>query len=213
MRTLILSCVALVASNYWLAIGQAADTQCLSVEVYLSGDDAQDSALKANVEAHLKAHAGLKVLYYNAGGKEEHKKRYAEICKFFKKPEQLPAVYVCGGLVQKPVDAAALTREMDQLTTMVVYTRTTCPHCAEAKQYLPQLQARYPGLRVVIKDIGADSFAMSEMHALAAQRGVTVSTVPDFSVCGQLLLSFDRTRLETLVQRWSGKCAEPKNAE
>ncbi len=72
---------------------------------------------------------------------------------------------------------------------VVVYTTPTCPYCTQAKAFLAQR-----GVRFVEKDVSRDPVAAQEMIRLSKQRGVPVITVD-----GQVVVGFDRGRLEQLL--------------
>jgi glutaredoxin len=85
-----------------------------------------------------------------------------------------------------------------------LFTRPGCPHCAEAKEFLAELAARQPELRVVERDVAADPAALERLLALSAAAGVTRPGVPAFVAGGELVVGFqgsDTTgrRLEALL--------------
>ena len=55
-------------------------------------------------------------------------------------------------------------------TTLEVFVREGCPHCARAEVWLTELGARRPGLDVRLHDIVADPAARERMLALSAAR-------------------------------------------
>ncbi len=72
---------------------------------------------------------------------------------------------------------------------VVVYTTPTCPYCTQAKEFLTRR-----GVRFVEKDVSRDPAAAQEMIRISQQRGVPVITVD-----GQVVVGFDRARLEQLL--------------
>ncbi len=71
-----------------------------------------------------------------------------------------------------------------------VFVRDGCPHCADAKRFLDQLQQRYPELSVRFYDVGADTDARERLLALSRQHGVARPGVPSFLICGAFQAGF-----------------------
>jgi glutaredoxin len=83
--------------------------------------------------------------------------------------------------------ASATIRDADVLE---VFTRPDCSHCARAGEYLKDLRARNPEVRVIFHDIVADPVARERLRALAEHHG-TMMAVPSFLIGDQLLVGFD----------------------
>ncbi len=75
------------------------------------------------------------------------------------------------------------------MSEVVVYTTPTCGYCHQVKQYLSQ-----QGLPFTEHDVAADSQAAAEMVRLSGQRGV-----PVVAIDGQVVVGFDRPRLDQLL--------------
>ena len=75
---------------------------------------------------------------------------------------------------------------------LVVYTRAGCPHCAAAREFLPQLLARHPALRIEEHDVVADAEARQRFFELSARHAIDRPGVPTFEACGRILVGFDR---------------------
>ena len=75
------------------------------------------------------------------------------------------------------------------MSQIVVYTTPTCGYCHQVKQYLSQ-----QGLPFTEHDVAADSQAAAEMVRLSGQRGV-----PVVAIDGQVVVGFDRPRLDQLL--------------
>jgi glutaredoxin len=71
-----------------------------------------------------------------------------------------------------------------------VFSRPDCSHCARAGEYLTDLRARHPELRVIVFDIVADPQARTRLRDLADQHG-TIMAVPTFLIADRLLVGFD----------------------
>ena len=71
-----------------------------------------------------------------------------------------------------------------------VFTRSGCPHCAEAEHFLAALAREHPELRIVTRDVVADRAALDRLRAVATARGQTGLGVPAFIVGGELIVGF-----------------------
>jgi glutaredoxin len=85
--------------------------------------------------------------------------------------------------------------------TLEVFSRSGCPHCARAQEFLAEVRADDPALEIRIFDIEADAGARERLRALFAHHGVTAGGVPAFEICGRLVVGFvdaDSTGTELL---------------
>jgi len=111
------------------------------------------------------------------------------------------ALAVVAGLVATPVAAAG----GPACERVVMYSREGCPHCAEARGFLAELQTRTPGLRVEVRDVAQDPAALAALRDLSRRHGVQAPGVPAADGCGVFRVGFrgaDRTgrELEALVR-------------
>lgn len=74
---------------------------------------------------------------------------------------------------------------------VTVYTTPTCPYCNMVKQFLSQR-----GVPFVEKDVSVDQAAAMDMVRRTGQQGVPVTEID-----GQLVIGFDRPRLEQLLNQ------------
>jgi glutaredoxin-like YruB-family protein len=77
--------------------------------------------------------------------------------------------------------------------TVTVYTTTTCPWCTRAKEYLKQ-----KGVPFQEKNIEYDPAAAQEVMRRSGQMGVPVITAGD-----EVIVGFDRPRLDRLAQKYA----------
>lgn len=76
-----------------------------------------------------------------------------------------------------------------------VYVRDGCPHCAAAKDYLPQfLQAR-PWLQVVYRPVDQDEAARADLIRISRDSGLWPPGVPTFVYQGRVLAGFADAKL------------------
>jgi len=78
---------------------------------------------------------------------------------------------------------------------VIVYTTPTCPYCHQVKGFLSQR-----GIKFTERDVSVDRAAATEMIQKTGQRAVPVTIID-----GQVIIGFDRARLEDLLtSRGSG---------
>ena len=70
-----------------------------------------------------------------------------------------------------------------------VYSTPTCPYCKMAKEFLSQ-----KGYKFTEYDVTRDRAALDEMVKLSGGR-----SVPVISACNEVMVGFDRTRLEQML--------------
>ncbi len=75
-----------------------------------------------------------------------------------------------------------------------VFVRQGCPHCSEAKAFLPVLQRRRPELRVRLRSLDSDPAALDDLRRISAAAGIQTPGVPTFLFGGEVLVGFDGPR-------------------
>jgi glutaredoxin len=71
-----------------------------------------------------------------------------------------------------------------------VFVRDGCPHCTEAKKFLPILAKQYPKLRIVIHSIDKDSVAREDLISRSKKAGVWPPGVPAFIFADRIHVGF-----------------------
>lgn len=89
-------------------------------------------------------------------------------------------------LAQTPAAASAAAPSIE------VFVREGCPHCAEAKLFLAELQRERPELQIRQLDVERDPGALDRLKSLAGQTGAGGARVPAVWVGGQLIQGFSR---------------------
>jgi glutaredoxin len=74
---------------------------------------------------------------------------------------------------------------------LVVFVRTGCPHCADAKVFLAGMAADRPWLGVVYRVVDQDRSARDDLHRIFRELGIWPPGVPTFVMNGQVLVGFD----------------------
>ncbi|MGH1340567.1 MAG: glutaredoxin family protein [Nannocystales bacterium] len=90
--------------------------------------------------------------------------------------------------LEPPPQVAANTGEV------IVYKTAWCGVCKKVQSYLDR-----KGVKYVSKDIEKDRAAAAELQGKAAKAGIGTGSVPVIDVGGELMVGFDRGRLEKLL--------------
>lgn len=77
---------------------------------------------------------------------------------------------------------------------VIVYKTEWCGVCKQVQSYLDR-----KGVQYVAKDIEKDPTAAGELRAKAKEKGVQTGSVPVIDVRGELMVGFNRARLEQLL--------------
>ncbi len=99
------------------------------------------------------------------------------------KPEQFNAIF------EKNAFVAAVTEEKKPQRNVTVYTTPTCTWCNAIKRHLDHYGVHYREINVA-----ADQKAAEEMVKKSGQQGV-----PQTDINGQIVIGFDKTRINSLL--------------
>jgi glutaredoxin-like YruB-family protein len=99
------------------------------------------------------------------------------------KPEQLNAIF------NKSVFVAAGSNDEKPRKNVTVYTTPTCSWCTTVKRHLQENGIQYREV-----NIAADQKAAEEMVRKSGQQGV-----PQTEINGQIIVGFDKTRINSLL--------------
>lgn len=72
-----------------------------------------------------------------------------------------------------------------------VFVRDGCPHCAEAKTYLPQFASERPWLKIAYRPVDTDITARDDLIEHSRASGVWPPGVPTFVFNGDVLVGFE----------------------
>ncbi len=195
------------------SVAQSAETQVgvryFSIEFYYRGSVERDQQYLKWFESELGQRRGVRLIRYDLDQVPTAKERLAHIANYFKaNVEFKPALYGCKFFRNQWSSEQAFRQDLRTLLRMDVYGRAGCPHCAEAKVYLKQLQTTYPGLEVVYHEITTEPGAADAVQQLAQRYRQGATSVPVFHFCQRLIVGFDdiansRQRIEEELNRWS----------
>lgn len=186
--------------------------RCIALELYVRGD--QDAETRSWIEEAVAERTGLKLRVYDVSADDgKGRERHEKISAFFRDDaaNSLPMLYGCAQRIVAPSSREDAERGLDELRAMTVFVRSGCPRCARTKDYLKTMMPRYPGFRLVYRDVATDRTAQSEFNAAARKYNKSAVSVPGFLFCDQLTVGFDSPagtgkRLEALLDRWTQEC-------
>ena len=89
-----------------------------------------------------------------------------------------------------------------------VFVRDGCPHCADAKEFLPAFSRERPWLRIVYRSIDGDAAALDDLVRHSRSAGIWPPGVPTFVYDGRVVVGFESPErsgpeLAALVERRS----------
>jgi hypothetical protein len=73
---------------------------------------------------------------------------------------------------------------------LVVFVRTGCPHCADAKVFLADYVRDHPSLRIVYRPVDEDPGAAADLVLLYQDLGMWPPSVPTFVMNGRVFVGF-----------------------
>ncbi|MDA8743535.1 hypothetical protein N9N28_02775 [Rubripirellula amarantea] len=182
------------------------DVNVVFMEVFVRGDLPSTRTVERYVEDLARRVPGLDVVVHDV---VKERPQLARLYKISKKAGRdkpsVPAFYCLDRVYFGFQSAAESGPAIEGLFTADVYTRSTCPRCADAKQFLSRLQPRWPAIRFRISDVGSDDLARARWQALC-RAGGSVPGLPTFDLAGHVIVGFQGdditgSQIEQLIQR------------
>ncbi|WP_334078871.1 glutaredoxin family protein [Microbulbifer sp. M83] len=93
-------------------------------------------------------------------------------------------------LVLLSLAGAAVADQAKAEQVLEVFVRDGCPHCAAAKEYLPQFAHEHPGLRIVYRSLDSDPRAAEDLARHSRRAGAWPPGVPTFVIEDRVLVGF-----------------------
>ncbi len=75
-------------------------------------------------------------------------------------------------------------------STIEVFSRKGCPHCADAYNFLKKLKSEHPQITIVPRDIYIDKNNMDDFVAFNTRFKIEQPGVPSFLICDQYVIGF-----------------------
>jgi glutaredoxin len=86
------------------------------------------------------------------------------------------------------LSASAVAQPQDVLT---VFVREGCPHCEEAKSFLPVFSSERPELRIVLRSVDHDENAREDLTRISRSAGIWPPGVPTFVFGNRVMVGFE----------------------
>ena len=102
-------------------------------------------------------------------------------------------------------------KSSNSCTTLEIFSRKGCPHCADAYIYLEKLKAEYPQIVIVARDIHSDPGNMQRFVEFNHRFNIDQPGVPSFLICDHYLTGFnDAETTGTIILQMLGLANSPK---
>lgn len=190
-----------------------ADAICFPIEVFTREDCKQCEQAQKFLDALAKRRPEVRITYHDVVADGAALKRlYALSRQFGIEKTGVPGVLVCNQFSVGYGGDETTGKRIEELLTIEVFTREGCPHCADAKVFLADLQRRYSGLTVRIYDVFKESGARNRMQAIAERHRVQVPNLPMFSLYGKVIVGYRDSQstgseIEKLVKGATVRCS------
>lgn len=185
---------------------------CFPIEVFTRKNCGQcEEAEKFLAELSKERHT-VRVTYRDVVEDKAALKRLYELSRHFGiKTAGVPAILVCNQFIVGYQDDQTTGRRIEDLLTIEVFAREGCPHCAATKEFLVDLERRYPGLLVRVYDVFKDAAARKRMQETAERYHVQVPSLPLISIYGRAIVGFRDAgttgrEIEDLVKNATARC-------
>lgn len=109
---------------------------------------------------------------------------WCRICFF------LACALLLSGLVRAQEPTVTPVQTLPARAVLEVYVRDGCPHCADAKAFLPAFQTLRPWLTVVYHRVDHDPAARAALERVTRDAGIWPPGVPTFVFRGEVLVGF-----------------------
>ncbi len=188
--------------------------KCILVEVYVTEGQPESDAALAAAKAIAEQRKGVRLVVRPTNDNEKNQKRLKAIADYFRFPDaETPVVYSMKHVIRGAKTQQAYSSRLERALTMEVFVRQGCSKCASAKAWLPSLAAKYPGMKIVYRDIVTDSSSRNELNRLASEYRRMATSTPVFHVCKSMVVGFDYRntppRLEGTLRSWMADCPQP----
>lgn len=89
------------------------------------------------------------------------------------------------------VIGAESTQQPNDENTLEVFVQDGCPHCADAKEYLPEFALERPWLKVVYRSLNTEPESINELAQYYRNAGIWPPGVPTFVMDDRIMVGFD----------------------
>lgn len=197
---------------------QQRKVQCFMLELFYDSTDDSSQAIKEAFTNYGEDHVGVKLYFRDVNDNEKGQKRLKDLQDYFKiKDLKLPAVYGLKTFESGLDSEQELKQKIDRMLTLTAFVRNGCPHCRAAKAFFRKYGSRYPGLKIVYREVTTDRTANSDMNKVLNRYRRGARSLPVIHYCNDVTIGYstDRTtgaRILKKLDYWSEGCTlEKKN--
>jgi len=205
------------AAGFVVALGSAVPAaeppRCVVVDVFTHETAAGEEAALEAATAFAAGRRGVAVVRHFLDASADDRAALDKLAARHRfDAATTPVVHCCDRVIRGTADADAITAGLREALMVELFVRPGCPHCADAKAWLPGLVARHPALEPVVHDLVADPEARTRLAELVRRHRMAAVSAPAFHLCNRLGIGFDdaaRTgkRLEGLLSPWTRPCS------
>lgn len=197
-----------------MSAAAAEPPRCVVIDVYTHETAVAEEPAFAAAEAFAAGRRGVVVVRHFLDASPEDRAALDKLAARHRfDAAATPVVHACDRVIHGTTDADAIDAALRAALTVELFVRPGCPHCADAKDWLPGLLARHPALEPVIRDLVAEPAARTRLADLVRRHRMAAASAPAFHLCNRLGIGFDdadRTgrRLEALLVPWTRPCPD-----
>lgn len=186
----------------------------VTMEVFVQADSDRCTRAVEYLTSLADKNRGLRLVVHDVIEDKDQLRRLWNLAqKAGYKKAVVPTTYCCQRLHCGFGETSDTAPKIKDLLTMHVYTRSTWHRCQMAKQYLKQLQPRWPGIHIAIHEITTDSEARSRWNSLSKQYRV-VPGLPSIHFANQFIVGYrgdtvTGKQIEALVRKAAGGTENP----
>ncbi len=210
------SCMALVhasvqAQPVVAQTNPATITRQVMVDVFYRAGNAEDEAWSVAADKLADQVPGLRVIKRDVASDKDMAEHLKRINAASKLPvDTVPIIYGLSRAIHAYKDDADLKAQLEKILVIEMFTQPNCPHCGMAEQYWQKTLPQYPALRLIKRDVVADSQAKADLNKLYRQRGTSSQTVPVFHLANQLIIGFDTSqqsgeKIDEILKKWTAE--------
>ena len=215
LSIMILASVPFALGNAQSPVVGSPTPQTIRLEVFGRGDSELSKAAFAYGKQLGERTRGLDVVFHDVLSDRQQLSRLWKLAKQSGRDKPVvPAFFCCGQMFFGFSSERENGRDIENLFTVDVYTRSTCSRCQAGKAFIAStLQPRWPALRFRIYEITGDIAARNRYEELCRSRG-QVPGLPTLDFADQVIIGYQGDHItgaqwESLIHRVTGN-GEPE---
>ncbi|MFN9720513.1 MAG: hypothetical protein ACK58L_17580 [Planctomycetota bacterium] len=186
------------------------------IELYYRSSDKDHREYLKAVDEYLTNRGGIVLADRDVTTDQRDQDRLDAILRHFRiGPTTGPVLYGCNRVIHSLHGETPWKPQLEQMLELEVFVRTGCSRCAAAKEWLPSFAKKYPGLKLVYRDIAVDASQAARLSKIVERHRTAAASVPVFHVCDSLIIGFQDAQstgeqLRNRLKRWTRECPREK---